>query len=64
LLALPSTPFFVDETTGPPTYDGLPLGLLGAIAGGLAAALAVTCLLVAWLVSRQATPSRIREAQQ
>jgi putative ABC transport system permease protein len=64
LLALPSTPFFVDETTGPPTYDGLPLGLLGAIAGGLAAALAVTCLLVAWLVSRQATSSRIREAQQ
>lgn len=64
VLALPSTPFFVDESVGPPAEHGLPIGLVGALTAGLLAAFALTCLAVARFVSRQATAGRLREAQQ
>jgi hypothetical protein len=64
VLALPSTPFFVDDSVGPPTEHGLPYGLLALLIGALFLASVVTCLAVARLVSRQATAGRLREAQQ
>lgn len=63
-LALPSTPFFVDDTVGPPAEHGLPLGLIGVLVVGLVVVFAATSWLVARLVSRQATAARLREAQQ
>jgi hypothetical protein len=63
-LALPSTPFFVDETVGPPVARGLPLALVGALAGILLVVFALTSAVIAWLITRQATAARLREAQQ
>jgi hypothetical protein len=63
-LALPSTPFFVIDNVGPPVDHDLPWGLVGVLIGGLVALFAVTALAVSWLVSRQATAARFREAQQ
>jgi ABC-type antimicrobial peptide transport system permease subunit len=63
-LALPSTPFFVDDTIGPPSQHGLPLALLGMLVGALAVVFVLTSWVVARLVSRQAGAARLREAQQ
>ncbi len=64
VLALPSTPFFVNEDVGPPSEHGLPLDLIGALTGGLLVVFVLTSFVVARLVSRQATAGRLREAQQ
>jgi hypothetical protein len=63
VLALPSTPFFVHDDVGPPIDHTLPWGLIGILIGSLVAIFALTCLTVSWLVSRQATAARFREAQ-
>jgi hypothetical protein len=63
VLALPSTPFFVHDDVGPPIDHTLPWGLIGILVGSLVAIFALTCLAVSWLVSRQATAARFREAQ-
>ena len=64
LLALPSTPFFVTDDVGPPIDHALPWGMVGILVGTLIAVFALTCVAVSWLVARQATPARFREAQQ
>jgi putative ABC transport system permease protein len=64
VLALPSTPFFVDESIGPPREHALPYGLLGLLLAALLVAAVLTCVAVSRLVSRQATAGRLREAQQ
>jgi hypothetical protein len=64
VLALPSTPFFVDENVGPPSEHDLPYGLLVVLVAALLVAGALTCVVVARFVSRQATAGRLREAQQ
>jgi hypothetical protein len=63
-LALPSTPFFVVHDVGPPIDHGLPWGLVGVLTAGLAVLFALTAVAVSWMVSRQATAARFREAQQ
>ena len=63
-LALPSTPVFVDTSTGPPLVLGLPWAPLAALGGGLVAAFAVVSVAIARLVDRAATPSQLRGAQQ
>src|SRR5206468_5098218 len=47
VLALPSTPFFVDDSVGPPTQHELPVALLAVLAGCLAVVFVLTCLFVA-----------------
>ena len=64
VLALPSTPFFVSDDVGPPIDHTLPWGLVAALIGALVAVFGLTCLTVSWLVARQATAARFREAQQ
>jgi putative ABC transport system permease protein len=64
VLALPSTPFFVSDDIGPPIDHTLPWGLIGILIAALVAVFALTCLAVSWLVARQATAARFREAQQ
>jgi hypothetical protein len=64
VLALPSTPFFVDDSVGPPTQHGLPVALLAVLVGCLAVVFLLTCWFVARIVSRQAGAARLREAQQ
>jgi hypothetical protein len=64
VLALPSTPFFVADNVGPPVDHDLPWGLIGVLIAGLVAVFALTSFAVSWLVSRQATAARFREAQQ
>jgi hypothetical protein len=64
MLALPSTPFFVDQTVGPPIQHALPWGLLAGLVLTLIVVFAVTCEIVARVVSGQATAGRLREAQQ
>jgi hypothetical protein len=64
LFALSSTPVFVDATVGPPRVSELPWGLLAVMVAVLIVIVAATCWLVAWVVSRPATPDRLREAQQ
>jgi hypothetical protein len=64
VLALPSTPFFVTDDVGPPSDHALPWGMVGILIGALVAVFALTCFAVSWLVARQATPARFREAQQ
>ena len=63
-LALPSTPFFVDDNVGPPAEHALPYGLLAVLVAALLVAAVATCVVVARFVSRQATAGRLREAQQ
>ena len=63
-LALPSTPFFVNEDIGPPAQHALPWGLLGLLVAAVAVVFLVTSLFVGRLVARQADPIRLREAQQ
>ena len=63
-LALPSTPVFVDTSTGPPLVLGLPWPLLVALAFGLAVVFVVVSVAIARLVERAATPSQLRGAQQ
>jgi ABC-type antimicrobial peptide transport system permease subunit len=64
MLALPSTPFFVDQTIGPPVRHALPWGLLAVLVVCVVVVFAATCEIVARVVSGQATPGRLREAQQ
>jgi hypothetical protein len=63
-LALPSTPIFVDTSTGPPLVLGLPWALLGAVTLGMVLIFVVVSLAIARLVERAATPSQLRGAQQ
>jgi predicted lysophospholipase L1 biosynthesis ABC-type transport system permease subunit len=63
-LALPSTPVFVDASTGPPLVLGLPWALLAALAAGLVVVFVVVSVAIARLVERAATPSQLRGAQQ
>ncbi len=63
-LALPSTPIFVDTSTGPPLALGLPWALLAALALGLVVVFFVVSVAIARLVDRAATPSQLRGAQQ
>jgi putative ABC transport system permease protein len=63
-LALPSTPFFVSTSIGPPVEHALPGATIAVLCVVLAVLLALTCVVVSWAVARQATPDRLREAQQ
>jgi predicted lysophospholipase L1 biosynthesis ABC-type transport system permease subunit len=63
-LALPSTPVFVDTSTGPPLVLGLPWALLAALTAGLVVVFLVVSVVIARLVQRAATPSQLRGAQQ
>jgi putative ABC transport system permease protein len=63
-LALPSTPVFVDTSTGPPLTLGLPWALLGALTVGMVVVFVVVSLAIATVVERAATPSQLRGAQQ
>jgi hypothetical protein len=63
-LALPSTPVFVDASTGPPLVLGLPWALLAALAIGLVLVFLVVSVAIARVVERAATPSQLRGAQQ
>jgi hypothetical protein len=63
-LALPSTPVFVDASTGPPLVFGLPWALLAALAVGLVVVFVVVSVAIARLVERAATPGQLRGAQQ
>ena len=63
-LALPSTPVFVDTSTGPPLVLGLPWALLAALTAGMVIVFVVVSVAVARAVERGATPSQLRGAQQ
>ena len=63
-LALPTTPVFVDTSTGPPLVLGLPWALLVVLAIGLVVVFVVVSVAIAWLVERAAIPSQLRGAQQ
>jgi hypothetical protein len=63
-LALPSTPVFVDTSTGPPLVLGLPWALLAALTMGMIVVFVVVSLAIARVVERAATPSQLRGAQQ
>ena len=63
-LALPSTPVFVDTSTGPPLALGLPWALLAALTMGMVVVFVVVSLAIARVVERAATPSQLRGAQQ
>lgn len=63
-LALPSTPVFVNTSTGPPLVLGLPWTLLDALTVGLVVVFVAVSFAIAWLVERAATPSQLRGAQQ
>jgi putative ABC transport system permease protein len=63
-LALPSTPVFVDTSTGPPLALGLPWALLAALTVGMVVVFVVVCIAIARVVERAATPSQLRGAQQ
>lgn len=63
-LALPSTPVFVDTSTGPPLVLGLPWPLLGAVTAGMIIVFVGVSVAVASLVERAATPGQLRGAQQ
>ena len=64
VLALPSTPFFVETDVGPPVEFALPLTTLAVLVAAIVVILAITCLVMARLIEGQATASRLREAQQ
>ncbi len=63
-LALPSTPVFVDTSTGPPLVLGLPWGLLATLTAGMVVVFGLVSVATAWVVERAATPSQLRGAQQ
>ena len=63
-LALPSTPVFVDTSTGPPLVLGLPWALLAALTMGMVVLFVLVSLAIARVVERAATPSQLRGAQQ
>ncbi len=63
-LALPSTPVFVDTSTGPPLVLGLPWALLAALTVGMIVLFAVVTVAITRVVERAATPSQLRGAQQ
>ena len=63
-LALPSTPVFVDTSSGPPLVLGPPWALLVALAIGLVLVFGLVSVATARLVERVATPSQLRGAQQ
>ena len=63
-LALPSTPVFVDTSTGPPLVLGLPWALLAALTVGMVVVFVVVSVAVARVVARAATSSQLRGAQQ
>ena len=63
-LALPSTPVFVDTSTGPPLVLGLPWALLGALTIGFVVVFVLVSVAIARLVDRAATPGQLRGAQQ
>ena len=56
-LALPSTPVFVDTSTGPPLVLGLPWALLATLTVGVVVVFVVVSLAVARVVEGAATPS-------
>jgi putative ABC transport system permease protein len=63
-LALPSTPVFVDTSTGPPLVLGLPWALLAALTLGMVVVFVLVSVAIARVVERAATPSQLRGAQQ
>ena len=63
LLALPSTPFFVDETVGPPRDDSLPWGPIALLAATLVLVFALTSIAVGRLSVRSVDIERLREAE-
>jgi ABC-type antimicrobial peptide transport system permease subunit len=63
-LSLPSTPVFVDTSTGPPLVLGLPWVLLAALTVGMIVLFAVVTVAITRVVERAATPSQLRGAQQ
>jgi putative ABC transport system permease protein len=63
-LALPSTPVFVDLSTGPPLVFGLPWARLVLLTIGLIAVFVVVSVAIARLVERTAGPGQLRGAQQ
>jgi putative ABC transport system permease protein len=63
-LALPSTPVFVDTSTGPPLVLGLPWALLAALTAGMVIVFVVVSIAMARVVDRAATPGQLRGAQQ
>jgi hypothetical protein len=63
-LALPSTPVFVDPSTGPPLVVELPWALLSLLTVGLVVVFVVVSIAGARLVERSASPGQLRGAQQ
>jgi putative ABC transport system permease protein len=63
LLALPSTPVFIDQTIGPPIDHGLPYGLLVILVVVLIVVFGSTSVVIARFVAHQASAGRLREAQ-
>jgi hypothetical protein len=63
-LALPSTPVFVNTSTGPPLVLGLPWAPLAALTLGMAIVFVVVSVVIARAVERAATPIQLRGAQQ
>jgi hypothetical protein len=61
---LPTTPVFVNASTGPPLVLGLPWALLAALTVGMVALFVVVSVATARVVERAATPSQLRGAQQ
>jgi hypothetical protein len=63
-LALPSTPVFVDTSSGPPLVLGLPWALLIVLTIGVVVVFVVVSVAIARLVELAAAPSQLRGAQQ
>ena len=61
-LALPNTPVFVDQHVGPPVDNTVPYGLTAVVACIVGVAFVVLSILIARLISRQATAARLRDA--
>jgi hypothetical protein len=63
VLALRSTPVFVDTNTGPPVESALPVLPVIVVLVALGVALVLSSFLLAVGIGRLATPDRLREAQ-
>jgi predicted lysophospholipase L1 biosynthesis ABC-type transport system permease subunit len=63
-LALPSTPVFVDTSTGPPLVLGLPWALLAVLTAAMVVVFVAVSLATARAAERAATPGQLRGAQQ